>query len=91
MHQKIKYRSMKKYNEDSFKLEMSMAPFHVGEVFENDDSIIWFQHKLMEDVIDVHAPNKSTSIKRNNIHHMNSQLRKAGHKKNQLILDIPNS
>ena len=75
--QAIKYRSYKKFNVDDYVSDLSIAPFHVAEIFGNVDDAYWFSSRLLKDIIDVHAPLKQKLIKHKQVPYMNSQLRKA--------------
>ena len=80
---KIKYRSMKKFQEEAYKKEIDRAPFHVSEIFDDVDDVIWFRHKMVEDVINHHAPLKQKYLRKESVPYMNSELRKASLKRNQ--------
>ena len=54
----ITYRSYKKFDDENFKHDVENAPYHVGEIFDDFDNKFWFQKKLMEGVINGHAPIK---------------------------------
>ena len=74
---KIVYRSYKNFDENNFNIDLSMAPFHVCEIFEDPSDQLWFQNKLLNDVIEVHAPLKNKTVKIKQVPYMNSVLRKA--------------
>ena len=54
----IHYRSYKHFDETSFKHDLEIAPFHVGDMFDEVDDTFWFNHTLIQDIVDGHAPIK---------------------------------
>ncbi len=81
---KITYRSLKTFNEDDFKKEVSNIPFHVGDIFTDESDKYWFKRELFSDVLNEHAPIKQRAIKDNFVPYMNSALRKEIYKRNML-------
>ena len=75
--QQITYRSYKMFNINDYECDLSAAPFHVAEMFDNVDDVHWFTSKLLKNIIDVHAPLKEKVIKHKQVPYMNSKLRKA--------------
>ena len=75
--QLIKYRSYKNFNESKYVEDLSNAPFHVSTVFDDVDDTMWFQNRLLTDVVEMHAPSKQKLIKRKQVPYMNGKLRKA--------------
>ena len=55
---RIQYRTFKNFDETSFKHDIEMAPYHVGEIFDDFDDTYWFNHTLVKYVMDNHAPLK---------------------------------
>lgn len=78
----VKYRSYKKFEESEYTKDLSAAPFHVSEVFDDVDDCYWFCEKLITDLINIHAPLKSRKVKSNDVPYMNDELRKATNVKN---------
>ena len=70
----IMYRSYKHFNDSEYLRDLDFAPFHVGEVFDDVDDSYWFASKLLETVIDVHAPMKKRIIKHRQVPYMNSKV-----------------
>ena len=56
------YRSYKQFDEASFKHDLDVAPFYVGNVFDDVDDIFWFNHALMKNIIDGNAPIKYKKV-----------------------------
>lgn len=81
---KTKYRSLKEFDVDSFKMNVQQIPFHVSEVFEDECDKYWFKKKLFTDVLDMHAPIKIKSMKEEQLPYMTSALRKQMYKRNML-------
>ena len=78
----ITYRSYKKFDDENFKHDVENALYHVGEIFDDFDDKFWFQKKLMEGVINGHAPIKRRKApKKKTVPFMNAPLRKACHYK----------
>ena len=81
---KITYRSYKNFSDKDFTNELNAAPFHVANIFDNVDDMLWYHNTLLTDIINAHAPLKQKAIKGNQIPYMNSELRKAINAKNML-------
>ena len=73
----ITYRSYKHFNQDSFKYDIDTAPFYVGNIFDGVDDIFWYNHTLIQDGINGHAPMKQKKVVKQPVPYMNSKLRKA--------------
>ena len=73
----ITYRSYKLFKKDSFKYDMDTAPFYVGNIFDDVDDIFWFNHILIQGIINGHAPMKQKNTVKQPFLFMNSKLRKA--------------
>ena len=80
----IHYRSMKKFDETVFCKEVEMIPFHIAYLFDDVNDIAWCHEHLLPDVIECHAPLKKRTLKLDSVPFMNSDLRKAIHRRNQL-------
>ena len=74
--QTIHYRSYRKFDNIAFASDISNAPFHVNEIFDDASDKYWFISKLYSNVINEHAPMKKRVLKYNNVPYMNSGLRK---------------
>ena len=62
--------------------DISSAPFHVAEIFDDVDDMSSYVSKLLGNIIDSHVPLKCKNIKCNSAPFMNSQLRKSMYKRN---------
>ena len=77
------YRSYKNFNDVDFCNSISTAPpFHVSEIFDDVEDMAWYTSKLLNDVIDEHAPMKRKLIKQESVPYMNGRLRKAMYQRN---------
>ena len=81
---RITYRSFKHFSEAAYASDADKAPFHVGDIFDNVDDCYWFSMKLLQDIIDEHAPLKQKVIRHKQVPYMNSNLRKSINVKNML-------
>ena len=77
----VTYRSYKTFDENNFKFDISTAPYHVADIFDDYDDNFWFQHCLISDIIETHAPLKRKKLRKRPVPFMNSALRKACHQK----------
>ena len=80
----ICYRSYKQFDEASFKHDLDVAPFYVWNVFDDVDDIFWFNHALMKNITDGHAPIKYKKSVKQPVPFMHSKLRKACQQKSKL-------
>ena len=80
----ICYRRYKHFDEASFKHDLDMAPFYVGNVFDDVDDIFWCNHALNKNIIDGHAPIKYKKSVKQPAPFMHSKLRKACLQKSML-------
>ena len=80
----IVYRSYKHFDDSHFRRDIAYAPYHVSEIFDEEEDIFWFHDKLISEVINDHAPLKKKRPIQNPVPYMNSKLRKAQHYKNML-------
>ena len=78
------YRSYKHFDESRYLNDLSQAPFHVAEIFDMLDDSYWFYSKMLSDVINEHAPIKSTKTGNKQLPYMNNELRKCINVKNML-------
>ena len=73
----FQYRSMKRFDETKFLNDLSQAPFHVCEVFDDPNDGYWFFNELYSGILDNHAPLKTGRQHVNHAPFMNTKLRKA--------------
>ena len=73
----IQYRSYKNFDDELFKDDIASASYHVGDIFDDFDDTYWFNHTLIKNVIDHHAPPKLKRTVKRPLPFMNSQLKLA--------------
>ena len=73
----IIYRSYKNYNEEDYIKDLQETPFQVADIFNDEEDKLWFHNKLLDEVINRHAPQKKRVRKARQLPYMNSELRKA--------------
>ena len=78
----IHYRSFKNFDDDAYLLDLSSAPFHVSQLFDDVDDRAWYVSKLINNIIDKHAPLKTKFVSSKQAPFMNSKLRKAMYQRN---------
>ena len=78
----LTYRSMKHFQHNEFSKDVGFIPFHVCEIFDEVDDILWAQQQLFSSVINALAPLKRRRIRRRQVPYMNGPLRKIIHQRN---------
>ena len=81
---KIKYRSYKNFDDNTFRNDVAFIPFHVCEIFDDVDDQYDIYTKLLTDVLDDHAPIKTKMLRKPQVPYMNSRLRKEMYHRNRL-------
>ena len=61
---------------------MSVAPFHVAEIFDDVNDMAWYTNTLISSITDTHAPCKSKILRHKPVPYMNSELRKTMYARN---------
>ena len=79
---KIVYRSMKHFDDDSFRKHIESLPLHVCQIFDDIDDIHRAQNHMLMSVIDQHAPVKTKFVKGKYLPYINSELRKTINQRN---------
>jgi exonuclease III len=74
---KVTYRSFKTFKEAEFLKDLDAAPYQVGTSFTDVDDQFWFFQTLTKQVLDIHVPVKTRSMKNKQVPFMNRALRKA--------------
>ena len=80
----ITFRSYKHFNQNDYLQDLSNAPFHVSEIFDDVDDSYWYWSTLLNEVVNEHAPIKLKTIKCNRLTYMNGELRRAINVKHML-------
>ena len=78
----LHYRSYKRFTDADFLYDMSIAPYHVAEIFNDINDTAWHTNSLVSSIIDVHAPIKTKILKHKPVPYMNSELRKTIYTRN---------
>ena len=74
---KIVYRSFKHFSEEKYLQDLEMTPFHIANVFDDVDDIMWAHDTLFADIVNEHAPLKCKNVKGKQVPYMNGTLRRA--------------
>lgn len=81
---KVFYRTYKHFNEKDYSRDLSYIPISVVDIFDDTDDKTWAYEILLTEIIDEHAPIKKRTLRKHTAPFMNSELRKAIHKKSML-------
>ncbi len=81
---KVKYRSYKTFDQEIFKRDISLIPFHFCTMFDDISDQYWAQRYLFSEVLNEHAPLKERTLKEDHVPYMHSKLRKQIYKKSML-------
>ena len=81
---KFQYRSMKHFDEKQFLKDVSYIPFQVCNIFDDPNDSYWLFSKMYSNIIDIHAPVKTTRKHPKHAPFMNCELRKARNAKAML-------
>lgn len=73
----IHYNSYKHFNQTEYLKDLACAPFSTAVIFDDVDDQMWFHNKLLNIVINDHAPKKKRFIKKRQLPYMNGDLRRA--------------
>ena len=84
----IHYRSFRNFEDTTFKNDITAAPFHVAEIFDDVSDMAWFTSKLITEITDMHAPIKTKWVKCKSVPFMNSKLRKEMYARNMARNDF---
>ncbi len=75
------YRSFKHFDPVKFGQDLREAPFHVGEIFDIDSHMDYFQQMFLN-ILDRHAPIKTKTIRTSQCPHMNAKWKQAIYQRN---------
>ena len=78
----LQYRSYKHFDDANFQRDLSVAPFHVAEIFDDVCDMAWFTSRIISDLVNDHAPLKNKILKSKPVPYMNSELRKTMYARN---------
>ena len=80
---KIAFRSFKNLDRDKFVEDLSAAPFHIMDIFDDPGNMLYVFESLYNDILYEHSPLKYAHV-RGHVPHMNNQWRSAIRKINSL-------
>ncbi len=72
----VTYRSFKNVNEKEYITDLEIAPFHVGEIFNDVDGQYFFFSIMYSNITNQHVPLKTRNVKPNPPPFMNSTYKK---------------
>jgi len=84
VQRKLIYRSFKRFDETKFTNDLKLAPFHVCDIFDDTDDVMWSFNYLLTEVVDYHAPVKIKILRKPQLPYMNGELRRAINVKSML-------
>jgi len=58
----IRTRDYKRLDDDKFRYDIETAPFHISQVFEDVDDVLWAWQHLFNIICDEHAPLKEVTF-----------------------------
>ncbi|CAB3979478.1 Hypothetical predicted protein, partial [Paramuricea clavata] len=73
----IRSRQFRDFNANSFRYDLSLAPWHIVEEYENDPNLAWDAWKtIFLKISDIHAPNRSRKIRNKHSPWLTPELKK---------------
>ena len=72
---------------DQFRADIIAASFHVAQVFEEKDDVLWAWKKLFKNICDLHAPMKRAKIRSQSSPSINNEIRRKMNLKFKLFKD----
>ena len=81
---RLDYFKICNFHEDIYLNYLNNAPFMICNIYDDPYDKTWCYTKLLSDVMEKNAPSKSKIAKKPSVPFMNSNLRKAMHKRNML-------
>ena len=73
----ITFRSYKNFDECRFKESLLMAPWHVGEIFDEIDDQAYYWSTLLQNVVDEHLPLKKMRVRDKDVPYMTTGWKQA--------------
>ncbi|XP_048580414.1 uncharacterized protein LOC125561124 [Nematostella vectensis] len=73
----ISFRSYKNFDADSYKKMLEMAPWHVGELFDETEDQVNYWNSLMNDILDEVAPVKTMRVRDKDVPYMTTGWKSA--------------
>ena len=73
----ISFRSYKNFDAEVFKEQLSVAPWHVGEIFSEVDDKVYYWQLLMKGIVDEHTPMKRMRVRERDVPYMTTEWKNA--------------
>ena len=73
----ISIRSFKNFNAETFNQDLSLAPWHVGEFFEDVEDQLFYWNTLMKNIVDEHTPVKTMRVRDRDVPYMTTKWKNA--------------
>lgn len=73
----IYFRSFKNFNIETFNQQLSLAPWHVGKIFEDVEDQLFYWNTLMKNIVDEHAPVRKTRVRDKDVPYMTTKWKNA--------------
>ena len=73
----ISFRSYKNLNTDDLNMQLSIAPWHVGEIFDDIDDKVGFFNSLMKGILDEQLPLKKMKVRQQDVPYMTVEWKQA--------------
>lgn len=66
----ISFRSFKNLSEDDLLKDLSVAPWHVGDIFDSVDDRCFYSSKVVNYALDKHVPQKKLRVRSKDVEYM---------------------
>ena len=73
----ITFRSYKNFDDEKFTQDLSEAPWHVGEVFDDLEDHVYYWNTLMANIIDENLPLKKMRVRAKDVPYMTTNWKNA--------------
>ena len=73
----ISFRSFKNLNENELLKDLGVASWHVGDIFASVDDRYFYWSKLVNDVLDNHAPQKKLRVRSRDVEYITPEWKTA--------------
>ena len=73
----IAFRSYRNFDSEEFKKQLEVAPWHVGEIFDDIDDQVNFHNGLLNNILEEFAPCKRMKVRDKDVPYMTTQWKQA--------------
>ena len=73
----VAFRSYRNFDSEEFKKQLEVAPWHVGEIFDDIDDQVNFHNGLLNNILDEFAPCKRMKVRDKDVPYMTTQWKQA--------------